>query len=65
MIGKEKNQKIRYAVEIVDKQLSLFLNDKMVGTYTDSEPFPKGSIGMCSIEGPNYFYNFRFTSYDL
>jgi hypothetical protein len=59
-----KYQKIRYAVEIVDNKLTFYFNDKLVGSYTDPDPFPKGSVGMCSIEGPNYFYNFRFTPYD-
>jgi hypothetical protein len=59
-----KGRKIKYAVEFVDNQLTFFLNDKMVGTYMDPDPLPGGAIGMCSIEGPSYTYNFKFTSYD-
>lgn len=59
-----KYKKIKFGVEFVDSILTFYVNDNKVGTYKDPKPFPKGAIGMCSIEGPNYFFNFKFTSYD-
>jgi len=59
-----KYQKVTFAVEFVGSRLTFFFNDKKVGTYVDTNPIPKGSIGIYSIEEPNYFYNFKFTSYD-
>jgi hypothetical protein len=56
-----RNKKIKFAVEFVDHQLTFFLNDKMVGTVNDPAPVSEGSVGIVSMEGPNYFYNFSFT----
>lgn len=59
-----RHKKIKFGVEFIDDVITCYVDDVMVGKFQDPNPISKGVIGIGACEGPSYFYNFKFTSYD-
>ena len=53
------NKRIKLGVEFKKAEIKVFFNDKIKGHFFDSDPLPAGKIGICAIEGKNYFYTFN------
>jgi len=50
------DKKIKLAVEFKKAEIKIFFNGKRKGEYFDADPLPAGKVGLCAIEGKNYFY---------
>ena len=53
------NQKLKLAVEFKKGEITVFFNDRIKGHFFDADPLPAGRVGLCSIEGKNYFHTFN------
>lgn len=53
------NKKVKLAVEFKKAEIKIFFNDKKKGEYFDIDPLPAGKVGLCAIEGKNYFYKVK------
>jgi len=53
------NEKIKIAVSTNGPYIKVFFNDQLKGTVYDPDPLGEGSVGICSCEGVNNFYEFK------
>lgn len=57
------NKKFKVAVECKGPYIDVFFDGQLKGSVYDSDPLGKGTVGICSCEGQNLFYNFKVTPF--